>query len=258
MAKAGGRSQIRLVGVTGRKRSDLLRGTALQATTVLVLALPAWGQPAPNARPLGESVVAGSAAITRTANNTAIDQASQRAAIDWRSFNVGSQQQVTFTQPSSSAVALNRVTGPDPSQIAGRITANGQVVLVNQAGVTFYKGAQVNAQSLIVSSANVSNTNFMAGKLAFDQAGGQNAKVVNQGTITVKQAGLAALVAPGVANSGTINARLGHVVLAGVKTATLDLYGDGLLAVDVTNRVRQRRRWERMANRSPRWSPTAA
>ena len=63
--------------------------------------------------------------------------------------------------------------------------------------------------------------------------------VVNQGTITVKQAGLAALVAPQVANSGAITARLGHVVLAGAKTATLDLYGDGLLSLDVTNQVTQ-------------------
>ena len=46
-------------------------------------------------------------------------------------------------------------------------------------------------------------------------------------------------MAPQVANSGTINAKLGHVVLAGAKTATLDLYGDGLLSLDVTNQVTQ-------------------
>ncbi len=237
MAKARERSQLRVLGVTGRMRSDLLIGTALQTTTFLVLSYPAWAQPAPNAMPTGGSVVAGSAAITQTANATTINQASQRAAINWQSFNVGSQQQVNFAQPSASAVALNRVTGPDPSQIAGKLSANGQVVLVNQAGVTFYKGAQVNAQSLIVSTADVSNANFMAGKLVFDKAGNPNASVVNQGTITVKQAGLAALVAPRVANSGVINARLGHVVLAGAKTATLDLYGDGLLSLDVSNQV---------------------
>jgi filamentous hemagglutinin family protein len=237
MAKTREQDQVRLLGVTGRKRTDLLIGTALQTTTLLVLACPGWAQPAPNAMPVGGSVVAGSATITQTANSTAITQASQRAAINWQSFNVGSQQQVTFAQPSSSAVALNRVIGPDPSQIAGKISANGQVVLVNQAGVTFYKGAQVNVQSLIVTSANLSNANFMAGKLVFDQAGGANASVVNQGTITVKQAGLAALVAPSVANSGVINAQLGHVVLAGAKTATLDLYGDGLLSLDVSNQV---------------------
>ncbi|HEX3990896.1 MAG TPA: filamentous hemagglutinin N-terminal domain-containing protein, partial [Acetobacteraceae bacterium] len=237
MAKASERGQVRLLGVIGRRRSELLIGTALQTTTLLVLSSPVWAQPAPTAMPTGGVVVGGSAAISQSANTTTVNQASARAAINWQSFNVGSQRQVTFAQPSASAIALNRVTGPDPSQIAGKISANGQVVLVNQAGVTFYKGAQVSAQSLIVSTSNVSTANFMAGKLAFDQPGNANASVVNQGTITVKQAGLAALVAPSVANSGVINAQLGHVVLAGAKTATLDLYGDGMLSLDVTNQI---------------------
>jgi filamentous hemagglutinin family protein len=214
-----------------------MMSTALQAAAMLVLSVPADAQPAPNARPLGGSVMAGSAAISTTATNTQINQSTQRAAIEWQSFNVGSQQSVTFSQPSSSAVALNRVTGPDPSQIAGRIDANGQVIVVNQSGVNFYKGAQVNTAGLIVATANVTNQNFMAGKLKFDQPGKPGAAITNAGNITVKQAGLAALVAPQVANSGTITAKLGHVVLAGAKTATLDLYGDGLLSLDVTNQV---------------------
>ena len=239
MARPRKRGRVQLLGVIGRKRADLLIGTALQTTTMLVLSVPVLAQPAPNAMPTGGSVVAGNAAISQSTNTTTINQASQRAAVNWQSFNVGSQHQVTFAQPSTSAVTLNRVTGPDPSQIAGKITANGQVVLVNQAGVTFYQGSQVNVQSLIVTSADISNANFMAGKMTFDRAGNPNASVVNQGTITVKQAGLAALVAPRVANSGVINAQLGHVVLAGARTATLDLYGDGLLSLDVTNQVKQ-------------------
>ena len=234
-------------------RPDLLISTALQTTVVLVLvlSLPAAAQPAPNARPTGGSVVGGAAAISHTGTNTRIDQSSQRAAIDWQSFNVGSQQSVTFSQPSASAVALNRVTGPDPSQIAGRIDANGQIILVNQSGVNFYKGAQINAAGVMVSAAGITNQNFMAGAMKFDQPGKPDAKVSNAGTITVKQAGLAALVAPQVANSGTITARLGHVVLAGAKTATLDLYGDGLLSLDVTNQVSQ-------APRGPDGKPVTA
>ena len=130
-------------GQTGTK-ATLLMGTALQATVMLVLAQPAGAQPAPNAHPLGGSVVGGAATISRTPNNTSINQSTQRAAIDWQSFDVGSQQRVTFNQPSSSAATLNRITGPDPSRIAGRIDANGHVVLLNQSGVVFYKGAQVN------------------------------------------------------------------------------------------------------------------
>src|ERR1700733_10055102 len=220
-------------------RSTLLVSTALQATAMLLLSLSAHAQPAPNARPLGGTVVGGAASISNTANNTAINQSTQRAAVNWNSFNVGSQQSVTFNQPNVSAVTLNRVTGPDPSQIAGRIDANGQIVLVNQSGVTFFKGTQVNANGLMVTAAGISNQNFMAGAMIFDQPGNPNAKIDNQGSITVKQAGLAALVAPQVANSGTITAQLGHVVLAGAKTATLDLYGDGLLSLDVSNQVTQ-------------------
>ncbi len=239
MTKVRRNDTLRLLGVVRRNRPALMMSTALQTTVMLVLSLPAGAQPAPNARPIGGSVVAGAAAISQTTGNTRIDQSTQRAAIDWRSFDVGSQQSVTFNQPSASAVALNRVTGPDPSQIAGRIDANGQIILVNQSGVNFYNGAQVNAAGVMVSAANISNANFMAGVMKFDQPGNPNAKIDNQGTITIKETGLAALVAPQVANSGTISAKLGHVVLAGAKTATLDLFGDGLLSLDVTNQVTQ-------------------
>ncbi|MEJ0018321.1 MAG: filamentous hemagglutinin N-terminal domain-containing protein [Acetobacteraceae bacterium] len=233
------KDKIRLLGVVRRNRPALMMSTALQATVLLVLSVPAQAQPFPNARPTGGTVVAGTAAISRTATNTQIDQSTQRAAIDWKTFNVGSQQSVTFNQPSASAMTLNRVTGPDPSHIAGRITANGQIVLVNQSGVTFHKGAQVNAAGVMVSAANISNANFMAGVMKFDQPGNPNAKIDNRGNITVKEAGLAALVAPQVANSGTITATLGHVVLAGARTATLDLYGDGLLSLNVNDQVVQ-------------------
>jgi hypothetical protein len=77
---------------------------------------------------------------------------------------------------------------------------------VNQSGVNFYKGAQVNAADVVLSASNISNANFMAGVMTFDKAGSPNAKIDNHGTITIKQAGLAALVAPRVANSGTISA----------------------------------------------------
>jgi filamentous hemagglutinin family protein len=159
--------------------------------------------------------------------------------VNWQTFNVGSQQSVDFAQPSSSAITLNRVTGANPSQIAGHIDANGQIVIVNQSGVTFYQGAQVNTAGLIVSAAGISNANFMAGNMVFNQAANPNAEIANAGTITVREAGLAALVAPRVVNSGVITARLGEVVLAGAKTATLDLYGDGLLSLDVSNQVTQ-------------------
>ncbi len=232
--------KVCLAGVARRTKSALLVSTALQAVTMMVLAVPAIAQPAPNARPAGGVVVGGTASISQTTNTTTIDQSSQRAALNWQSFNVGSAQSVTFQQPNARSIALNTVVGPNPSQIAGRINANGQIVLVNQSGVTFYKGSQVNTAGLMVSAAAADPRAFMrGGNIVFNQPGHPDARIINNGNITISGAGLASLVAPGVANAGVINATLGHVVLAGAKTATLDLYGDKLVSVNVTGAVTQ-------------------
>ncbi|WP_458096270.1 beta strand repeat-containing protein [Roseomonas sp. WA12] len=219
---------------TSTFRAALLCGTAL------VLPFAALAQ-APNARPQGGQVVAGSAAIAQDAARTRVTQSTDRAAIDWRSFDIGRDHTVQFQQPSSSSVTLNRVTGPDPSQIAGRITANGQVAIVNQSGVVFHQGSQVDAAGLVVSTANTTNAALMAGgRLRFDQPGRPDARIENNGSITVREAGLAALVAPQVANRGSITARMGRVALGGAETSTIDLHGDGLMSLEVTSPVRQR------------------
>ena len=110
MAKVRLRKEsVKLLGVVRRRRPALLVSTALCATVTLVVSLPAAAQPAPNAMPTGGVVFSGSAAISQSANQTTINQASQRAAINWQTFNVGSQAQVQFNQPNASSVALNRV-----------------------------------------------------------------------------------------------------------------------------------------------------
>ena len=230
-------TEIRFAGFARCSRSALLAGTALRAAALVVLATPAVAQLAPAAHPTGGTVVGGQAGISQAGNTTLIKQASQAASINWQNFNVGSQATVAFQQPNSGAIALNRVVGPDPSEIAGHITANGQVVIVNQSGVIFDQGSQVDTAGLVVSASGIIDKNFMAGHMVFDQAPHPGARVVNNGTITIRQAGLAALVAPQVSNAGLIQAKLGRVILAGASTYTLDLYGDGLLAINVTDQV---------------------
>ncbi len=246
MAKPRRKESVKLLGVTRRKRGALMMSTALQATVVVVLAVPglsqpAAAQPAPNARPTGARVIAGSANVSQQPHQTTIDQASNRAALSFKTYNVGSQQSVVYHQPSARSVTLNRVEGSNPSQIAGRIQANGRIVLMNQAGVTFYKGAQVNTNGLMVTAASMSDGAMKSfvntGVMNFDRSADPNARVENRGNITIKQAGLAALVAPSVANSGTITAKLGHVVLAGARKTTVDMYGDGLVSLDVSGQV---------------------
>src|ERR1051326_5153827 len=238
MPKPRKQGRVRLIGVARRTRSALLVSTALQAVVTMVLGVPADAQPAPNARPSGGQILGGNVSISQTATATNINQATQRGAVSWQSFDVGSQQTVNFQQPNAQAITLNRVRGPDPSRIAGKISANGQIVLVNQSGVTFYRGSQVNTAGLMVSAASPDVAKFMAGgNIVFDKPGNPNARIINNGNITISGAGLAGLVAPEVANNGVIDAKLGHVVLAGAKTATLDLYGDKLVSLSVTGAV---------------------
>ncbi|MBU6449955.1 MAG: filamentous hemagglutinin N-terminal domain-containing protein, partial [Rhodospirillales bacterium] len=216
----------------------LLASTALSA--VLAHPVPAHAQSiGASTTPQGGAVVGGSASIAQATGSTTITQSSNRAAINWQSYNVGSDAHVTYVQPSASAITLNRVVTPSPSVIAGHISANGQIVLINQSGVVFTHGAEVTAQSVIVSTSDIKNSDFMAGRMNFTGTPSPGAKIVNDGEITAGQAGLVGLVAPQVANNGLISARLGQVVLAGADAFTLDLYGDKLVSLDVTKAVRE-------------------
>lgn len=230
MALAPTGSVLRRIGGGASARALLLASVAAAA-----LAPRLATAQAPPAMPSGGQVVAGSATIAAPSpDQLRITQTTPRAAIDWQSFSVGQGGHVQFQQPNSSAIALNRVTGPDASVIAGRISANGQVAIVNQSGVVFTPTARVDAASIVASAAGISNENFMAGRMQFDQPARPGARVVNEGRITVAEGGLAALVAPEAANRGTIEARLGRVVIAGAETYALDLHGDGLLSIEVT------------------------
>jgi filamentous hemagglutinin family protein len=191
------------------------------------------------AAPAGGTVSAGQATIAQSGSATTISQSSGRAVIDWSSFNIGTGESVNFIQPSSSSVALNRIHDSNPSQILGTLSANGQVWLVNPNGVFFGSTAQVNVAGLLATTADISNSNFMAGNDVFDQPGSPTASIINQGNITVQEAGLAAFVAPNLVNSGTITARLGKVQLASGDTFTLDTYGDGLISLAVSDQVTQ-------------------
>ena len=221
-------------------RRVLLGTSALLPVALLPLVLggTALAQ-APNAIPLGGQVSAGQASITQSGTHTQVTQGSNRAVLDWQRFDVGRNASVNFTQPSAQSWTLNRVATPDPSLIAGRITANGGVAIVNPSGVVFAAGAQVNVGSLVASAAGIGNQNFMAGRMVFDGRPNPGARVENHGAITVADRGLAALVAPGVANSGTIRARLGTAIVAGAETFRLDLAGDGMLSLEVTEAVRR-------------------
>src|SRR6478752_35425 len=211
-----------------------LRNLLLATTPLLALGLTQA-----TAGPEGASVVGGSATIQGQGGPAVIvNQSSSSAIINWNTFNIGVNESVRFNQPSSSSVVLNRVTGGlGPSEILDTLTANGRVFIINRDGILFGPGSVVNTAGFLATTNDIRNADFMAGRYNFNIPGRPDASIVNQGRITATSGGFAALVAPGVRNSGTITATLGTVALASGNSFTLDMYGDKLITLAVGDSI---------------------
>ncbi|ELC2815978.1 filamentous hemagglutinin N-terminal domain-containing protein, partial [Salmonella enterica] len=239
---AGKATTGRVAGVTGlqdistfRKLPGILTPLAF-ITALAVSLLPGMALANPDL-PAGGQVVAGQGSISTSGNRMTINQSTHGLVTNWNSFDIGRGHTVQFVQPDSSAVALNRVTGGHESQILGTLTANGQVMLVNPAGVMFGKGAKVNTAGLLASTKNIRTEDFMAGRYTFSGGSAPGAQVVNQGSLATTKDGYIVLAADRVRNSGTLTVPSGRVVLAAADKVTLQLDNTGLALVSVNGSV---------------------
>ncbi|WP_322992219.1 YDG domain-containing protein [Limnohabitans sp.] len=253
LKRSGRTQQLQPVPETARAAGKGTRTgkTLAQAVTATLasfalggIASLAYAQQAPPASaptaaqlPQGGVVTRGSANIVTNTGQAqlTVNQSSNRAVIDWASFNVGSQAKVQFNQPSSSAVTLNNILGNNASQIYGQISANGQVFLSNPNGVYFSPTAQVNVGGLVATTGKANADEFMAGKGSFNRDG-STGSVVNQGQLTSAAGGYIALLAPEVRNQGVVVAQAGTVALASGEVITLNFNntGTGLAGITTT------------------------
>ncbi|MFH1692217.1 MAG: DUF2341 domain-containing protein, partial [Candidatus Omnitrophota bacterium] len=166
-----------------------------------------------------------------TMNITAADN----AVINFSSFNIAQNEAVNFIQPSTSAAVLSRVSGSGPSQIAGLLTANGTLFLVNPSGIYFTPTAQVQANALVASTLDISTNNFIQGNYIFDHVkDGDYAQVLNEGLI---QANQVALLGSAVRNAGIITAIAGTVHLASGDKVAVSLDKMGLIHVAINEKT---------------------
>ena len=111
-------------------------------------------------------------------------QAPDGSVFEHQSFNLAPAETVRFVQPSANARTLNRITGSIPSQIDGRIIANGQVYLFNPSGVIFGEGSVVEANKLHAVAGSLSNTDFVTG---LENYNGFAGSVENEGIIRANE-----------------------------------------------------------------------
>lgn len=176
-------------------------------------------------------VGAGAATATATANKLTVDQTTENALLNWQSFNIASGASVKFVQPNAAALAINEIFQGTPSKILGSLSANGRIYLINQNGIMFGVGAQVNVGGLVASSLNITQ-NAVSNGIAetvvgdpttpsfvpFTDASGaalpSGAVSVAQGATLNSSGGQIFLFGPEVTNQGTITTPNGQTILA--------------------------------------------
>jgi filamentous hemagglutinin family protein len=178
--------------------------------------------------PSNGNVVNGEASIDVDGADMEVFQSTDRAIIEWDTFNIGSDASVNFSQPSVSSVALNRVLSSDPSKIFGSLTSNGQIFLINTNGVYFSPEARVDVGALVTSTSNISNENFLNENYEFIANG--SGSVINEGSIT---GNFVALVGSQVKNTGNIVATVDDVILASGDKVVLDFSSGQNIGVEI-------------------------
>lgn len=183
--------------------------------------------------PAQDFIKSGNAVNEIVGNTLNINQTTDRAILNWQSFNVGANNKVQFNQPNSSSIALNRIFQEDPSRILGKVTANGQIYLYNKNGFVFGKDSTVDVNTLVASTLSISDTVFEKGIVReFDDSQEGNAalqakpgdpataeiKVKAGAKIHVGENGRLIIAAPNVTNKGSLTAdKQGQIILVASK-----------------------------------------
>ena len=165
-------------------------------------------------------------------SRTQLIRAPDKAVINCKKFNVGKEETVHFIQPGPKAKALCRVTGKEASIIEGTLKADGRLFLVNPQSIYFRETAKVNVHSLVASTLNIKDEDFVKGNYKFFlDSDAKDSAIVIKGQITAGQD--VVFMAPQIMNQAVIKASLGKVAFLGGELITLNFEGDKLISFAV-------------------------
>ncbi|MDD5681245.1 MAG: filamentous hemagglutinin N-terminal domain-containing protein, partial [Candidatus Omnitrophica bacterium] len=184
------------------------------------------------ALPQDAQVENGSVSIETPDSFTMNITASDKAIINFSSFNIGQNETVNFIQPNASASVLSRVTGSDASVIAGTLSANGILFLINPNGINFTPTANVNVNTLVASTLDIANNNFINGNYELmKNLNNDYAKILNEGRILGTHI---ALIGSAVENRGIIIATAGTIHLASGDKTVVAFDARGFINIEIT------------------------
>lgn len=195
---------------------------ALAFATGLLASTAGW------ANPNGAEVVHGAATFAHPVPGTLEVTNSPGAVLNWQSFDIGAGETTRFIQQSAQSAVLNRVITANSSEIFGNLLSNGRVFLINPSGILIGRDAVVDTAGLVMSTLDIANEDFLAGRLRFE-GDGANGALTNHGYIKTAPGGEIVLIAPrivnepqpGNPNSGLIESPDGELVLAAGHAITI-------------------------------------
>ncbi len=176
----------------------------LAAMTLAVYSVQLAAQSGASQLPSAAQVVAGQVDIAQGLNRLDVTQQSDRAIVNWQSFDIGQHDIVMIAQPGLESAMLARVVGNAASSIHGQLTANGRLFLINQNGIVIGRDGVIDTNAFVASTLDVADDAFMGGG-GMTFGGTSAAAVVNLGSITAR-GGNAALLAHSLINRGRIAA----------------------------------------------------
>ena len=178
------------------------------------------------ANPVGMTVGSGAASAVGQGPVLTVTT-SDRAFLNWQSFNIAPGEKTIFNQPSPTSIVWNQILDANPSRIFGTIQANGMVVLANQQGFWFGPDSVVKAASFVATTASGPGQGFFNGGPWSLELPMPAASIVNYGQISVASGGSLFLVAEKVENHGILSAPDGTLGLYAGKEVWISERPDG-------------------------------
>ncbi|MBX2860057.1 MAG: filamentous hemagglutinin N-terminal domain-containing protein [Vampirovibrio sp.] len=197
------------------------------------------------ALPAGWQVVSGDVHIQEAGSVLNVTSKSNQAIVNYQTFNVGASETVNFFLPNTTSSILNQVLGGN-SLISGALNSNGQVLLVNPAGITLSATAQVNTGGFLASTLPIQNQHYLGnpnGSWLFTtdalQPSDQPAAILNNGVIETTPGGFITLISQSVTNGGSLTAPDGQIHLAVGDQVRVHLANNVILDVTVDEVLQQ-------------------
>lgn len=183
------------------------------------------------ANPTGGTPISGSVSISSAGNTVTVSQISTNAIIHWNDFSINAGETTQFNLQNASGATLNRVTGAITSTIAGNLTSNGRLFLINPNGVIVSNTGIINTAGFLASTRGMTDADFFdGGSYSLDGTGTAGIDVSSGASISASS-GDVILVGQRITNSGNLSAPNGVVGLAAGKQIVYTPGGNEVLRV---------------------------